>query len=131
MEQIGQLLDSVSSLSSTNLKTLNNEETDAVMDSAKYYQYTQMKKIVNNRDEFNEQMLDSKGDSVSLVYYFNKWEQFEHYDRNNSMVSNIIRTIDHLPNNRFMLIVGYHHRYYIKKALESKATHIKLIEFYE
>jgi len=119
------------SLSSTNLKALNNEETDAVMDSAKYYQYTQMKKIVNNRDEFNEQILDSKGDSVSLVYYFNKWEQFEHYDRNNSMVSNIIRTIDHLPNNRFMLIVGYHHRYYIKKALESKATHIKLIEFYE
>lgn len=119
------------SLSSTNLKALNNNETDAVMDSAKYYQYTKMKQIVNNRDEFNEQILDSKGDSVSLVDYFNKWEQFEHYDRNNAMVSNIIRTLDRLPNDRSMLIVGYHHRYYIKKALASKAPHIKLIEFYE
>jgi hypothetical protein len=119
------------SLSSANLKALNNEETDAVMDSAKYYQYTQMKKIVNKRVEFNELILDSKGDSVSLADYFNKWEQFEHYDRNNAMVANIRRTIDHLPNNRIMLIVGYHHRYYIKKALESKAPHIRLIEFYE
>jgi hypothetical protein len=119
------------SLSSTNLKALNNDKTDAIMDSAKYYQYIQMKKIVNNRDEFNEQILDSKGDSASLVDYFNKWEQFEHYERNNAMVSNIIRTIDHLPNERFMLIVGYHHRYYIKKSLENKASHIKLVEFYK
>ncbi|NVJ87251.1 MAG: hypothetical protein HWE15_13145 [Algoriphagus sp.] len=119
------------SLSSTNLKALNNDKTDVIMDSAKYYQYTKMKNIVNDREEFNEQILDSKGDSISLVDYFNKWEQFEHYDRNDAMVSNIIRTIEHLPNKRIMLIVGYHHRYYIKEALERKAPHIKLIEFYE
>mgnify|MGYP001820509268 FL=1 len=119
------------SLSSANLKAINTDEADAILDSAKYYQYTQMKKIVLNRDEFNEQILDSKGDSISLVQYFKKWEQFEHYDRNNAMVSNIIRTIDKLPNDRFMLIVGYHHRYYIKKALENKAPHIRIVEFYE
>ena len=119
------------SLSSANLKAINTDEADAILDSAKYYQYTQMKKIVLNRDEFNEQILDSKGDSISLAQYFKKWEQFEHYDRNNAMVDNIIRTIDKLPNDRFMLIVGYHHRYYIKKALENKAPHIRIVEFYE
>lgn len=119
------------SLSSANLKAINTDESDAILDSAKYYQYTKMKKIVSKRDEFNEQMLDSKGDSISLEKYFEKWEQFEHYDRNNAMVANIIRTIDHLPSNRFMLIVGYHHRYYLKKVLEEKAPHIRIVEFYE
>lgn len=119
------------SLSATNLRALNNKKTDMLMDSAKYYQYTQMKKIVNKRVEFREQILDSKGDSISLAHYFEKWEQFEHYDRNNAMVANIIKTIDNLPNDRFLLIVGYHHRYYIKKALEHKAPHIRIVEFYE
>lgn len=119
------------SLSSTDLKAINTDEADDIVDSAKYYQYTQMKKIVDKRDEFTEQMLDSKGDSISLREYFGKWEQFEHYDRNNAMVDNIIRTIDNLPNNRFLLSVGYHHRSYIKKALEKKAPHIRIVEFYE
>jgi hypothetical protein len=119
------------SLSSTNLKAINTDESDAILDSAKYYQYTQMKKIVLKRDEFNEQIIDSKGDSISLAQYFKKWEQFEHYDRNNAMVDNIIKTIDNMPNDRFMLIVGYHHRYYIKKALENKTSHIRIVEFYE
>lgn len=121
----------IDSLSSANLMAINTDEADAIVDSAKYYQYTQMKKIVSKRDEFTEQMLDSKGDSISLKQYFDKWEQFEHYDRNNAMVDNIIRTIDHLQSNQFMLIVGYHHRYYIKKALKEKVPHIKIVEFYE
>lgn len=122
----------IDSLSAANLKTINNRESDVILDSAKYYQYTQMVKIVSNhQDEFSEQILDSKGDSISLTDYFKKWEQFEHYDRNNAMVENIIGTIDKMPNDRFMLIVGYHHRYYIKKALEKKAPHIRIIEFYE
>lgn len=121
----------IDSLSSANLKAINTDEADAIVDSAKYYQYTQMKKIVSKREEFNKQMLDSKGDSISLAQYFEKWEQFEHYDRNDAMVANIIRTIDNLPHNRFMLSIGYHHRYYIKKALEEKAPHIRILEFYE
>ena len=121
----------IDSLSAANLKAVNNEESDAILDSAKYYQYTKMMKIVSKHDEFSEQILDSKGDSISLAHYFEKWEQFEHYDRNNAMVENIIRTIDNLPNKRFMLIVGYHHRYYIKKALENKAPHISIVEYYE
>lgn len=121
----------IDSLSVSNLKTINNERSDAILDSAKHYQYTQMMKIVSKYDVFAEQMLDSKGDSISLSDYFKKWEQFEHYERNNAMVANIIRTIDKLPNNQFMLIVGYHHRYYIKKALEKKAPHVKLVEYYE
>lgn len=121
----------IDSLSNADLKAINNEKADVILDSAKYYQYTQMMKIVSHHDEFAEQILDSKGDSISLAHYFEKWEQFEHYDRNNAMVENIIRTIDNLPNNRFMLIVGYHHRYYIKKALEKKAPHIRLVEYYQ
>ncbi|WP_224490702.1 hypothetical protein [Robertkochia flava] len=119
------------SLAAVNLKALNTEASDAILDSAKFYQYTQMKKIVNEHDEFTEKMLDSKGDSISLAQYFEKWVQFEHYDRNNAMVANIIKTIDHSPHNRFLLTVGYHHRYYIKKVLEQKAPHIKIVEFYE
>ena len=119
------------SLSPANLEAINSEAADAILDSAKYYQYTQMKKIVSNHEEFSERILDSKGDSISLAQYFEQWEQFEHYDRNNAMVANIIRTIDYLPNERFMLIVGYHHRYYIKKALAEKAPHIKIMEFYD
>ena len=119
------------SLSSASLQAINNDESDAIVDSAKYYQYTQMKKIVSKRNEFAEKILDSKGDSISLAQYFQKWEQFEHFDRNNAMVANIIKTIDNLPNDRFMLLVGYHHRYYIKKALEKKAPHIRIVEFYE
>lgn len=121
----------IDSLSSANLKAINTDQADAIVDSAKYYQYTQMKKIVSKRDEFTEQILDSKGDSISLKQYFEKWEQFEHYDRNDAMVANIIRTIDKMPNNRFLLTVGYNHRYYIKKALEEKAPHIRIVEFYE
>lgn len=121
----------IDSLSASNLKTMNNEVADAIVDSAKFYQYTQMLKIVQNHDEFNERILDSKGDSISLADYFTKWEQFEHFDRNDAMVTNILRTMEAQPQNRFMLIVGFHHRYYIKKELKKKAPHIKILEFYE
>ena len=121
----------IDSLSASDLKTINNQKSDAIVDSAKQYQYTQMLKIVSQYEAFSEKILDSKGDSISLADYFGKWEQFEHYDRNNAMVTNIIRTIDNLPHNRFMLIIGYHHRYYIKKELEKKAPHIRLVEYYQ
>jgi hypothetical protein len=121
----------IDSLHVLDLKGINSEEADVILDSAKHYQYTQMKKIVSNHNAFEKKMIDSKGDSISLAAYFKKWEQFEHYDRNNAMVENIIRTIESMPNERFMLIVGYHHRYYIKKELEKQAPHIKILEFYE
>ena len=121
----------IDSLNILDLKGINSEEADVILDSAKHYQYTQMKKIVSNHNAFEKNMIDSKGDSISLAAYFKKWEQFEHYDRNNAMVENIIRTIESMPNERFMLIVGYHHRYYIKKELEKQAPHIRILEFYE
>jgi hypothetical protein len=121
----------IDSISASDLKTINNHTSDAIVDSAKQYQYTQMLKIVSQHEAFAEKILDAKGDSISLASYFKKWEQFEHYDRNNAMVTNIIKTIDNLPNNRFLLIVGYHHRYYIKKQLEKKAPHIRLVEYYQ
>jgi len=121
----------IDSIDVLDLKGINSEEADVILDSAKHYQYTQMKKIVSNHHTFEKKMIDSKGDSISLVAYFNKWEQFEHYDRNNAMVANIIKTMESMPNDRFMLIVGYHHRYYIKKELEKQAPHIKILEFYE
>lgn len=121
----------IDSLQVLDLKGINSEEADVILDSTKHYQYTQMKKIVSNHNAFEEIMIDSKGDSISLAAYFKKWEQFEHYDRNNAMVENIIRTIESMPNDQFMLIVGYHHRYYIKKELKKKAPHIRILEFYE
>lgn len=119
------------SLSSINLKAINTDYSDAILDSAKYYQYTKMKEIVEKHNDFNEMMIDSRGDSISLKEYFDKWEQFEHYDRNDAMVANIIRTMNNLANQNFVLLVGYHHRYYIKKALQSKAPNIRITEFYE
>ncbi|MFN1836046.1 hypothetical protein AB2B38_012345 [Balneola sp. MJW-20] len=119
------------SMASINLRAINTDYSDTILDSAKKYQYTKMKEIVANNDAFKEMMLDSKGDSISMKAYFDKWEQFEHYSRNNAMVDNIIRTMNSMEQQKFVLIVGYHHRYYIKKALKDKAPNILLTEFYE
>lgn len=119
------------SLSKSDLKTINNKNSDAIVDSAKHYQYTQMLNIVNHHDEFSEKILDAQKDSISLAKYFKKWEQFEHYDRNDAMVTNIIKTIEAMPNKRFMLIVGFNHRYYIKKELEKRAPNINIMEAFK
>lgn len=119
------------SLAAISLKAINTEFSDSILDSAKYYQYTKMKEIVEKHNEFNEMMLDSRGDSVSLRAYFEKWERFEHYGRNNAMAENIIETINNLPNKTYVVMVGYNHRYYLKKAIEAKAPEIKIKEFYE
>lgn len=119
------------SLSAVNLKSINTAEADIFIEKAKHYQYTLMKEFVMNHEEFNELMEDSKRDSISLKEYFFKWEKFEHYDRNNAMVDNVIRTIEAMPNQKFMLLVGYHHRYYLKNALNKKGLNIKITEFYD
>lgn len=118
------------SLTSTSLKALNTRKSDEILEKAKQMQYTEMKKIVNSIDEFKKLMIDSKGDSISLRDYFNKWEKFEHYDRNNAMVANTIRTINSLPQQKFILIVGYNHRYYIKHKIEKNHTEIKISEYF-
>jgi len=119
------------SLAAIDLKAVNTVDSDVIVDSAKQYQYTKMKELIANRQEFNNMMVDAKGDSISYKAYFNAWEKFEHYDRNDAMVANIIRTIHSLDNQDFVLIVGYHHRYYIKKALERKMPELDITEFYE
>lgn len=119
------------SIDKGDLKTLNNPSSDEILAQMKAFQYTQTKIIVNSNEAFEAQMKDAKGEMVSLRDYFNKWEQFEHYDRNNAMVDNIIKTMQSMPNKKFVLLVGYHHRYYLKKALEEGAYKIKIKEFYE
>ena len=118
------------SLSSESLKALNTKYTDKLVEKAKQIQYTEMKKLVNNSEEFSVLMLDARGDSISLNDYFNKWEKFEHYDRNNAMVANTIRTMNSLPKQKYVLIVGYHHRYYIKNKIKSKHPEIRISEYY-
>ena len=118
------------SLTSTSLKALNTKMTDEILEKAKQIQYTEMKKLVNNSDEFNTLMLDARGDSISLKDYFDKWEQFEHYERNNAMVANTVRTMNSMPKQKFVLIVGYHHRYYIKNRIEKQSPEIILSEYY-
>lgn len=119
------------SLSANDLKSINTTESDKILDSAKYYQYSLIKEIVTEHQEFDELMIDARGDSISLKNYFIKWEKFEHYDRNNAMVDNIIKTIKTLPNKKYLLLVGYHHRYYLKKALDKNADDIIITEYYE
>ena len=119
------------SLSATSLKAINTANSDKILDSAKYYQYSLTKKIVIEHKEFDELMEDAKGDSISLEDYFIKWEKFEHYDRNNAMVNNIIKTMKSLPNKKYLLLVGYHHRYFIKKALEKNTEDFSITEYYE
>ncbi|MDX1586345.1 MAG: hypothetical protein R3222_06365 [Balneolaceae bacterium] len=121
----------LSSLSKESLYALNNDSADAILDTAKHYQYVVSKEMVNRYDAFDSMMVDSKGDSVSLRNYFDKWTQFEHYDRQDAMVANIKRTIADLPQSNFLVLVGYHHRYYIKKKLQQQVPAIKLVEYYE
>lgn len=118
------------SLTSSSLKALNTSKSDEIVEKAKQIQYTETKKIVNSNDVFKRLMIDSKGDSIPLKEYFNKWEKFEHYDRNNAMIANTMRTINSLPKQKFILIVGYNHRYYIKNMIEKKHPEIKLSEYY-
>ncbi|UAM97774.1 hypothetical protein K8354_15985 [Polaribacter litorisediminis] len=129
-DQFAQYWMQMDSLSSESLKALNTKYTDKLLEKAKQIQYTEMKKLVNARDEYNKLMLDARGDSISLKDYFNKWEQFEHYERNNAMVANTIRTMNSMPKQKFVLIVGYHHRYYIKNKIEKQSPEIILSEYY-
>ena len=118
------------SLTSTSLKALNTKMTDEIVEKAKQIQYTEMKKIVNSNDVFEKRMMDARGDSISLKDYFDKWEQFEHYERNNAMVANTLRTMNSMPKQKFVLIVGYHHRYYINNRIEKQSPEIILSEYY-
>ena len=115
-----------------NLYEINTPQSDAIVDSSKFFQYVKLKTIITNHEEFENKMLDAKGDSISIRNYYLKWANFEYKDRNEAMVENIIKTINSFPNKKnFVLLVGFHHRFYIKKELEKRDINFEIKEFYE
>lgn len=118
-------------LAKGNLKGLNLSNTDRLIDSLMLYQYIKVKRIVDVRHEFKKLMLDAKGDSVSIKDHFQDWANFEYNLRNKQMTENTISVIKSFPDKkRFVLLVGFQHRFYIKKELKKRNPNIEIKEYY-
>lgn len=122
------------SLDNGNLRAINNKEADKVIDSLMYYQYSELLKITNTRTEFQDEgLIDAKKDTITLKEYYKIWSEFEGTNRNNALSNNILNVIKQNPNNTFIVLTGFKHRFYIIKTLsgKQKENNFKLKEFYE
>lgn len=122
------------SISKKNLKGLNNKNTDKIIDSLMKYQYVKLKRISENRIEFeNAGLIDAKGDTISLKTYFQKWSKFEGVTRNKALAENALRIIKNNPSHRVVVLTGYKHRFYTLNFLEKHQTKYNFVlkEFYD
>ncbi|WP_340154957.1 hypothetical protein [uncultured Winogradskyella sp.] len=122
------------SLDNGNLKAINNKKADNIIDSLMYYQYSELLKITNSRTEFEDSgLIDAKKDTITLKEYYKKWSEFEGTDRNNALSNNTLNIVKNNPNNTFIVLTGFKHRFYIIKTLRQKQKehNFELIEFYE
>jgi len=122
------------SLDNGNLKSINNEKADKIIDSLMHYQYSELIKITDNRTEFEDAgLIDAKKDTITLKEYYKKWAKFEGTDRNNALSNNILNIVKENPNSTFIVLTGFKHRFYIIKILSplEKQNNFELKEFYE
>jgi hypothetical protein len=122
------------SINNGNLQSLNSPSTDKIIDSLMNYQYVEIKKIINKRNEFeNSELIDAKKDTVTIKDYFNKWANFEGNIRNSALSKNILNIVKENTSSTIIVLTGYQHRFYIVKNVKSqeKKYNFELKEFYE
>lgn len=121
----------VDTISKQNLKTINSNKSDFVIDSLMNYQYSKMNEILKNHSEFSKAKIlnSTKSDSISYAKYYKKWSDFEGTIRNEGIAKNVVKYQKENPNKKIILLVGFKHRFYVKKYLKNQ--NIKTAEYYE
>lgn len=111
------------------LIVINSDESDRIVDSLIQYQYFKIREIININTLFDEKkLLNAKNDSVSQRDYFTIWSDFE-MNRNKAIAENVLKCIKKNPHKRIIILIGFKHRFFIRKYLE--AFGIEVTEYYE
>lgn len=111
-----------------NLKQMNSDYSDNIIDSLMFYQYKKSNEIVNNHDDFLKyKLISSRKDTITFRQYFNNWSDFEGTQRNIGISENVLKIYNENRNKKIMLLVGYKHRFFVRKYLKNK--NIKTLEY--
>lgn len=116
-------------ISNQNLIEINTEKSDLIIDSLMSYQYSHLRKIVDNNVLFSKNgMVDAKNDTIKLKEYFNKWADFE-LKRNSVLGKNALKIINQNPQKRILILVGFKHRFAVRKFLIQ--NNVQISEYYQ
>ena len=95
------------------LSDINNAITDSLVSQRQYYLFSKIPEIVIDRSE-----LSSYIDFIPVFRTY--WDK-----RNKAMAENILKQIQHHPNQVIVVLNGFYHRYYLIDELKKYETDYK------
>ena len=114
----------VSQLKQADLKTINTASTDMYVDSLNFYKYEQLSNIAKRYPIFQQPFLDAANDSTILRDNFLAYAHFEAVQRNEALSNHTIAFIKGNPTKKIIILVGFAHRSYVRKALAEEKIKI-------
>lgn len=116
----------------SDIKTLNSIEFEVFNKYRQHLQHHELPKITNSEKIFSERFVTKpNGEKISYREGFQLWCKF--WDlRNNTMASNIIKTVYENKGKSIVVLTGAQHKYYLKELLEKYYDgNYQLIEYFD
>lgn len=114
----------ISQLKQADLKTINTTATDMYVDSLNFYKYEQLSNIAKRYPIFLQPFLDAANDSSILRDNFLAYAYFEAVQRNEALSNHATAFIKANPTKRIVILVGFAHRSYVRKALTAQKINV-------
>lgn len=116
----------------SDIKALNGIEFETFNRYRQHLQHHELPKITNSEIIFSERFVTKpNGEKISYREGFKLWCNF--WDlRNNTMASNIIKTVYQNKGKTIVVLTGVQHKYYLKELLEKFYDgNYQLIEYFD